>query len=83
MSEWQYRQTSLAAAGEMAAAGKIKGFDDTVNAHLAKMADAGWELVAATSTIAGSFSKISLGASYGSAPYGETKFHHYIWKRLR
>ncbi|MEU9689969.1 hypothetical protein [Amycolatopsis japonica] len=77
MSEWHYKQTSLAVDRE------TEEFDNKVNAHLAEMADAGWELVTSTSTIAGTTSRITLGTSHGKASCGVTTHHHYIWKQPR
>jgi hypothetical protein len=70
VSGWQYKQTSISASFYSSS----KGFDDSeVNAHLAEMADAGWELVTATSTIR------ETTPHYGS----RTEGHHFIWKRPR
>ena len=63
MSEWRYRQTSIE---------PVQQFDKAVNAHLAKMADAGWELVTATSSIRES--------AHGGS---QTCAYHYIWKQPR
>jgi hypothetical protein len=45
----------------------MEEFDNQVNAHLTKMADAGWELVTTTSTTSD----------------GTTQWVHFIWKRSR
>jgi hypothetical protein len=59
MSGWQYRRTIWQEW--------LRNKPDSLDDHLAEMADAGWELVSATTTAVG--------------PYNVT--HHFFWKKPR